>query len=777
VKNASRIATIASVFAANVAAQSLLDVGRLLQPPTIHVHGSNAVVISGSSITAQPSTAREEKPIARQDAIRSQPMTLTQSKPQAHEVDRDAEIEEIRRIEVGHGGVPSDVPRAFHRYTLAATKGNLRAHVEAGRLLLELNIPGATNKAHKHFEAAAAKGIADGLAWLAWLHDSKAISDWSHSKAFELYVQAAEKGSAWASFKLGVVFLRGALGKKADHALSVQWFSRAAELYYLPALVELWWLYEYGDSKVRNANRALDTLKMAARLGEKNALFFLGLKHRLGDGMPLDVGLAKANFERAANLGESRAQNELGVLLINAIGTELDTKAAIHWFRLSAAQGDANAMLNLGSTYETGNGVPLDKTAALQWYKHAADTGSLKGLTAYATMLMRGIGAKRDTQRALELLEKAYSLGSEQAAYEISRHFANDNDQTDWQKAELWVRRAAEKNHAEALNDLAAYVEQKKIAIRAGEDTQDLLKRASDAGSELGLVNYAKRLAVGNERVKKDADKAIALLSARVSSGSRMIKKELAHQLFWRGREADIAIAIRYAIELYAIDSSMALLLGRIYSAYPMLESKEAIGPLVQRLLEIANTSSSENREDAAMLLAWAAVSKRWDLLPQRIPVQLLHELSEQGNGYVTTSLIMLHLAQFKNGRELLETPHFSALLRRGSKQESAFKDFLAFFDTLVTEGSAVQKQYGESVATARFPEILEAAIKKHGNVGLMLAQTFNSEKGAPSLPSSLRVAARSGDLLSKALLCAQLRELKTVAESASEFEVCRFNE
>lgn len=736
-------------------------------PPSISVRGDNNTILNNSSVNADMPRQLETEKSAEQEASNSR-LRVMLLRPPTTDLDRDTQLEDIRRIETGSSGVSKDVSLAFRRYVAAGKRGDASAYVEAGRMLVDIGTPRAIVEANEYFGMAAKKGIADAYAWQAWLHDSKQLINFSHSLAFDLYQKSAALGGAWAAYKLGVIYQRGALGKTRNDGLSIDWFSKAAERYYVPAILEMAWMLEYGSDSIRNVPRALEMLQMAARFGDKNAIFLLGLKYRTGDGVPSDAVIASEYFDQAARLGEPRAQNELAAIALNDKSPGKDLSNGLVWLRKAAAQNLPMAMSNLGFAYETGSGVISDKVAALQWYERASNAGDPRGRASLGSMLRHGYGAPKNIDRAIQLLKSAVELGSREAAYALGDIYSDVNARQDWLEAEKWLRVAAEQDIAVAQNDLSVFIFQGHITARDPDEATRLMKRASDAKFPLAVVNYARRLSSGIG-VMKNVDAAIEILIPIAKTGYVAAEKELVALYIQRGSPSDIVTAVSMATDLARADDDALEQLGRILTSYPAQASAKSLEVLVPRLQALARASNSTKQDTALLFLANAAIQKRWDVTESQLPLRQLHQVSERRNGEIAAFLWMLYLQKNRDNLQLITSPAFRALIQRAAESSG----FMQKFSSLFLEIYTVLDAKSETEGTQRMQALIESMGRRDDFVSTLLSDALAKKANtAPSL-TILREFAAKGDLMAKQQLCAALASFSAIPLTSQELADC----
>jgi hypothetical protein len=93
-----------------------------------------------------------------------------------------------------------------------------------------------------------------------------------------------------------------------------------------------------------------------------------------------------ADLKRAAKAGEAEAQYHLGVKYEYGQGVDKDYGVAADWTRKAAEQGYADAQYNLGLMHEYGQGVAKSLAEADKWYAKAAAQG-MEGAIQARTIL------------------------------------------------------------------------------------------------------------------------------------------------------------------------------------------------------------------------------------------------------------------------------------------------------------------------------------------------------------------------------------------------------
>jgi TPR repeat protein len=162
--------------------------------------------------------------------------------------------------------------------------------------------------------------------------------------------------------------------------------------------------------------RAEGAIRKAAKAGNPEAQFRLGVMYGNGDGVGLDYRQARTWFEKAAAQGHQSALITLAWMYANGTGVESDEDRARDFFLKAAELGSAKAQYVVGTMYRFAQyGVKKDIPTAVQWYLKAADQGMATAQFALGKMLMQGKAVIQDDAAALQWLSLAHVNGSKRA--------------------------------------------------------------------------------------------------------------------------------------------------------------------------------------------------------------------------------------------------------------------------------------------------------------------------------------------------------------------------
>ena len=120
---------------------------------------------------------------------------------------------------------------------------------------------------------------------------------------------------------------------------------------------------------------ALDNLREAARAGDAEAMYRMGLHCEEGTGTNPDPVQALSWYRQAAAAGSALALYRMGRCYAHGIGVAKDMGQAAEIYQAAAQRGVPEAMAALARCYELGDGVSKNAEEAEKWYQMAAQAG------------------------------------------------------------------------------------------------------------------------------------------------------------------------------------------------------------------------------------------------------------------------------------------------------------------------------------------------------------------------------------------------------------------
>ena len=205
-------------------------------------------------------------------------------------------------------------------------------------------------------------------------------------------------------------------GTKRDHVEAIQWFQRAADTAYPPAMVNL-------GLRLRHRNQASDQVaaielfRKAAEKGYASGMVWLGFSYREGTGVPCDHGEAVRWFTKAVEAGDGHSMIHVGRMYRNM---SLPNQA-IPWFLRAAEAEFSESFIELASIYDDRESEVYNPAEAHKWYRvvaeHSEGTAS-RALLAIARQHMDGVGVPCDVEMAkLWLRRLLHAVPEKSSAY------------------------------------------------------------------------------------------------------------------------------------------------------------------------------------------------------------------------------------------------------------------------------------------------------------------------------------------------------------------------
>ena len=165
-------------------------------------------------------------------------------------------------------------------------------------------------------------------------------------RAAEKLEQVAERGDAYAQYRMGQLYRDGPLLIPDNHKAK-HWLSQAAKQGLPEAQYALGKLLLSDDWEVRDPDEGIHWLKQAAENGSHFAAYRLGKEYLEGNAVNKDTSRAADWFTKSAEAGNQYAQYMLGKLYLMGQGLPRDQAQATVWFSRSAAQGNQYAQFFL----------------------------------------------------------------------------------------------------------------------------------------------------------------------------------------------------------------------------------------------------------------------------------------------------------------------------------------------------------------------------------------------------------------------------------------------
>ena len=260
--------------------------------------------------------------------------------------------------------------------------------------------------------------------------------------------------------------------ERRDYEMALALFEQAARRGDMDGQYRLGVMHFSGEGTPEDPQQAVKWVGRAADQGHSDAQVFLGSLYQDGIGVPQDLDKARrwyltaieqdneqaeqalaqlddspAMRYRQAEAGDANAQFLLGLQFANGDGVVQDYAKARHWYGKAAAQGHAGAQNNIGILYFNGHGVAQNKSEAAKWYRRAAEAGNELAQGNLGELLVTGQGVEKDLIEGVKWLRKSAAQGNAQAQYRLGmQHLLIDDRQ-----AAEWFAKAAAQGHQQAI--------------------------------------------------------------------------------------------------------------------------------------------------------------------------------------------------------------------------------------------------------------------------------------------------------------------------------------
>ncbi|DAA77817.1 TPA_exp: Uncharacterized protein A8136_5520 [Trichophyton benhamiae CBS 112371] len=150
------------------------------------------------------------------------------------------------------------------------------------------------------------------------------------SYAAQLFTKSAELGHAEASYRMGDAYEHGKLNCPRDPALSVHFYTGAAQLGHPMAMMALcaWFMVGAEPILEKDENESYEWARRAAECGLAKAEYAVGYFTEMGIGCRRDPLEANVWYVRAADHGDERAKHRIAAIRAAASGADPNSAAA-----------------------------------------------------------------------------------------------------------------------------------------------------------------------------------------------------------------------------------------------------------------------------------------------------------------------------------------------------------------------------------------------------------------------------------------------------------------
>lgn len=231
-------------------------------------------------------------------------------------------VDAMKAVQFYQHAASKNHPGAMHRLGRACLTGDmgLQGRYREGVRWLKR---GAESADHQYNQAPYDLGL---------LHEQGFGADVFKDEAYaaQLYTKAADLGHIDANFRLGEAYEYGQLGCPKDPALSIHFYTGAAEQNHAPSQMALcaWYMVGVDNVLEKDEAEAYEWAKRAAENGLPKAQYTLGYFTEMGIGCRRDPLEANVWYVRAADQGEERARHRIAAIQAASTGADPVTAAS-----------------------------------------------------------------------------------------------------------------------------------------------------------------------------------------------------------------------------------------------------------------------------------------------------------------------------------------------------------------------------------------------------------------------------------------------------------------
>lgn len=234
------------------------------------------------------------------------------------------------------------------------------------------------------------------------------LKEGKYVEALQWFEKAADCSYAPAMYNAANIYRRG-LGVAQNYPRARELYQRSSDLGYALSQTNLGVMYNNGEGMPKNPEMAMYWYHQAASQGERSACHNLGMIY-LGKN---DFASGVKYLKEAASLGLADSQCAIGLMYLYGSGVSTNLQEASRWLVAAAEQGLANAQYYVGLLYQEGAGVSKDYSKAAEWYRKAADQGYKEALCNLGVLYSNGQGVDRDMAKATYMWICAAKLGDQ----------------------------------------------------------------------------------------------------------------------------------------------------------------------------------------------------------------------------------------------------------------------------------------------------------------------------------------------------------------------------
>jgi TPR repeat protein len=318
-------------------------------------------------------------------------------------------------------------------------------------------------KVFEWYSNAAINGCTAAQSALGQLYHNGIFVERDYSQALFWYSKAADKRFTFALLNLGKMHRKGQ-GTTEDLHEAMKYYKLAAregsmvaqncldqlllQQNITPDKMENTELEEYKDLTNKRRMRSLlrkhitrldgfdneaslKNLAMTAMMGDRNAMYEIGIKYQDGLDLPQDDELSFQWMKRAGRENLPKAQIRMGKFYEKpGVGDIVDTdyyKASV-WYKKGASRKHHELQFHYGRMYYRGRGVQNNDLMAFKWFTLSAEQGNSDSQCYLGRIKINGEGCLSDEKEAFDWYKKSIYQNNPKAMYRIAQLYYDKED-------------------------------------------------------------------------------------------------------------------------------------------------------------------------------------------------------------------------------------------------------------------------------------------------------------------------------------------------------------
>lgn len=257
-------------------------------------------------------------------------------------------------------------------------------------------------------------------------------------KSYKWYLESSEKGNSKAMNELGILAF-----KKLDFETGFHWFTKSAEKADINGMLNVGYLYLYGQGVPQNSPKGIEWLIKAAKKYHVTAMDSLGKFYTEGRFVTQDSSMGYNWYKKAADRGSSEAMVEVGrYFLFGKIVKDNDT-TAFNFFHNAAVAENVIGMYYTGECYDNGWGCKKDPQAGFKWHLQAANQAFSLSMYKVGEAYYEGNIVEKDPQQAYYWLAKSAMAGDGRGMFKTGEcYYYSIGVKGDYKQAFYWYGKA-----------------------------------------------------------------------------------------------------------------------------------------------------------------------------------------------------------------------------------------------------------------------------------------------------------------------------------------------